>query len=278
MSGTASGVLSHSPIRDACLIRWGGACELVHDTFSQRKKSMSRSFVNDLEEDMAISYAEAFPRMRRLLIIEKKNLSRKADNCNKSALSKTLVTGKGKNCKQMVAVAGQEHHYDKDFLSHDPNRPSAFCRFDEDVVREFFEGFEGNATWEHAKKACRVTSAVLGKDTGGDPHIHEMLKVPPINMASSDRKLFEEKLVDNFNRDVGDLLKEHNIDPVCTWDPEFVLNTAAVAASDLSKVQTWIQYLAVWHAAMHMMKTGFALPDNVVYFWQKYFDGPVKYR
>lgn len=227
---------------------------------------------------MAKTYENEFPRIRRNLIIETKTLSRKADNCNKSALSKTLVTGKGKNCKQMVAVAGQEHHYDRDYLSHDSNRPPACCRFNKNAVRGFLERLLGNATWDRAKEICRVTSDVLGKDTSGDPHIHEMLQVPPINMASSDRKKFVEKLVDDFNCDVGDLLTEFNIDPVCTWDPEFALNTAAVAASDPSKVQTWVLYLAVWHAAMHMMKTGFAQPDNVVYFWQKYFNGPVKYR
>ena len=226
---------------------------------------MSRDTVDKLEVLMADTYRTSFPLPRTLF----------ADNCNKSAAAKTLRTGKGANCKQMVAVAGQKFHFERDLLSHDPDRPPAYCRFDEIMVREFLEDLKGSTTWELAKQKCRVSHAVLGKDTGDDPHIHTMRKVPPINMASSDRALFEEHLVDDFNRSVGDVLREHNIDLVHTWDPEFALNTAAVAASDISKVQTWIQFPAVWHAAM---KSGFALPGNVIYFWKKYFNGPVRYR
>ena len=277
-TGLGSGVLSHIPLKNACLLRWGGCSESVSDTSSQKKTHISRDTVDKLEAWMAKTYSESFNLKRRLAIIEHRNLARFADNCNKSAAAKTLRTGKGANCKQMVAVAGQELHFERDLLSHDPDRPPAYCRFDESVVRKFLEDLKGSTTWERVKLKCRVSHAVLGEDTGDDPHIHIMRKVPPINMASSDRTLFEKHLVDDFNRNVGDVLTELDIDTVHTWDPEFALYTAAVAASDISKVQTWIQFPAVWHAAMHMMKSGFALPGNVIYFWKKYFNGPVRYR
>ena len=81
--GIGIGALSHGAIKAACAMKFGGLAESVMDGFSANSIAAGRGLVDKIEKQMAAMYTEAYDRLLRKCIEEKRSWMRMRDNMNK---------------------------------------------------------------------------------------------------------------------------------------------------------------------------------------------------